>query len=308
MLENNFIVNGKIQLYVRRIQSPTPTNKAVILFNSRSLCVESSMGLPMGGLSYGEYLASQGIETFLVDMRGYGMSSSIQEQIYENSLQVTHIMCVEDIYEDIKSSVEYVKSLLGDQTEITLVGFSYLGTLSTTFAHLYPDAVKNVIGLNPNWIGFLDDPERGFNFFSEANPNLPYNKVSVDIIQKRLAAAQPTGKDFREPTWAEEASAALEKFHKTFDKESKTWKMSKLNFQNLAVHLESLGGMKGIKANILFISSQYDSENPYYIVNRFFTRIGIKNKYLKILPNATHLCIWEKSRHTLYNWTKEFIL
>jgi alpha-beta hydrolase superfamily lysophospholipase len=84
--------------------------------------------------------------------------------------------------------------------------------------------------------------------------------------------------------------------------------MSKLNFQDLAGHLISLGGMKDIKANILLISSQYDSENPYHIVNRFFSRIGIKNKYLKVLPNATHLCIWEKARHTMYDWTAEFIL
>ena len=308
MLENNFIENDGIQLYVRHIPSSSPTNKAVILFNSRSLCVESSMGLPMGSLSYGEYLASRGIETFLVDMRGYGMSSSIQEQIYEDVSQVTHKMCVEDIYTDINSSVDYVKSLLGEQTEVTLVGFSYLGTLSVTFSHLYPDAVKNVVGLNPNWVSFLDDPVRGFNFFSKVDSNLPYTKVSVDLIQQRLAAAQPIGKDFRELNWAKEAEEALGKFHKTFDKETKTWKMSKLNFQDLAGHLISLGGMKDIKANILLISSQYDSENPYHIVNRFFSRIGIKNKYLKVLPNATHLCIWEKARHTMYDWTAEFIL
>jgi pimeloyl-ACP methyl ester carboxylesterase len=264
------------------------------------------MGISMGTISYGDYLASKGIETFLVDLRGYGLSSSIQEQLCEDISQITRSMSLEDYYTDLKSSVDYVKSVLGEDTEVTLVGFSYLATLAVTFSHLYPDAVKNVVSLNPNWLPDPQDPSRGFNFFLKNNPQEPFIRVSVDSIQERFLTAQLPGKDFREPTWADEAAEALETYHKTFDKETKTWKLCKRIVW--LDHLLSLGGMKDTKANILIITAQYDSENPYYIVNRFFNRLGITNKYLKILPNATHLCIWEKSRHTLYDWTAEFIL
>lgn len=303
----NFIQGNGVQLYVRRIPSPTPTNKAVLLFNSRSLCVESSMGIPMSSVSYGDYLASKGIEVFLVDLRGYGQSTIIQEQIAMTKDQVTDPMTLQKYYDDLLASVNYVKQTLGSDTEVTLVGFSFLGTLVVTFAHLYPDAVKNVVSLNPTWLREDDDPKNtSFNFTTNVNDVAPYVEVNMDSIEHRLEVAQPDGKNFIEQSWFKQASDTLSMYHKTFNPDTRSWRIHK----NIAwiKHLQSLGTMKNVKANVLFITAQYDAENPFYIVRRMFNKLGILNKYLKILPNSTHLCIWEKERHTLYDWTAEFIL
>lgn len=303
----NFI-NGKgIQLYVRRIPSVKTTNKAVLLFNSRSLCVESSMGISMSSVSYGDYLASKGIEVFLVDLRGYGQSTIIQEQVAETKEQVTDPMTLQKYYDDLLSSVNYVKGVMGKDTEVTLVGFSLLGTLVVTFAHLYPDAVKNVLSLNPNWLREDSDPKVDvFDFTTNVDNRAPYVEVNMASIKHRLEVAQPIGKNFIEESWFNQANDALSTYHKTFNPDTQSWRIHKKIIW--IDHLKSLGSMKNVKANVLFITSQYDTENPFYLVRRMFQRLGTHNKYLKILPNATHLCIWETARHTLYEWTAEFIL
>jgi len=308
MPENYNFINGHgVQLYVRHIPSPKPTNKAVLLFNSRSLCVESSMGIPMSSVSYGDYLADKGIEVFMVDLRGYGQSTIIQEQIAETKEQVNDPMTLQKYYDDLLSSVNYVKQVLGQDTEVTLVGFSFLGTLVVTFAHLYPDAVANVISLNPTWLKDDQDPKlNAFDFTTNVNDNAPYVEVNMDSIEHRLEVAQPDGKNFIEELWFNQASNALATYHKTFNPDTKAWRIHK-NITWIK-HLQSLNTMNKIKANVLFITAQYDTENPFYLVRRMYAKLGIHNKYLKVLPNATHLCIWETARHTLYEWTAEFIL
>lgn len=306
MPENyNFIDNNGVQLYVRHIPAVEPSGRAVVLMNSRSLCVESSMGIPMGSLSYGEYMASHGTDAFLVDMRGFGMSDPIQEQIVERNNQVTNPMTVEKYYSDINAAADYVKATLGPDTEVSIVGFSFLATLVITFGHLYPNVFKNIVSLNPTWTTLSTDPPRGFEFTIN-DPTVPYTEVSLDKINQRLTEAQPPGQDFKEPVWYEEAADRLSRYHSTFDHATGRWRLHKpLDWKR---HLNSVGNMSNMKANLLIITSQYDIENPLWLVQRIFDRIDISNKTLKILPDATHLCIWERSRQTLYKWTQEFII
>ena len=306
MPENyNLIDNNGVKLYIRHIPSAKPSKKAIILMNSRSLCVESSMGIPMGSRSFGEYMADSGIHAFLLDMRGYGLSDPVEEQLVESTADLTKPLSINDYYSDVIAARNYIVDTLGPDTEVSILGFSFLGTLVITCAHLYPDAFKNVISLNPNWINLPVDPPRGVKFWQD-NPDVPYNETSIEKINNRLHSSQPTGKDFTETTWAEEAAAKLSACHRTFNHETGTWRYPKdLEWNN---HLANVGTMKNVKANLLFITAQYDTENPYFIVKRLFDTVGVRNKYLKVLPNSTHLCIWEKSRQTLYKWTAEFIL
>lgn len=307
MQENyNFITHGDVSLYVRRISPTTPSKNALLLFNSRSLCVESSMGIPMGSMSYGDYMASKGVETFLIDIRGYGLSSPIQEQLVETIDQLNDPMSIEKYYEDLKASVLYVRDILGADSNITVMGFSYLGTIVVLFANLFPDLVDNVISLNPNWPREKTDPKATVNFFLKNNIVEPFIKTSLTAIQQRFLNAQLPNQDFREPVWSDEACEALKKYHRTFDMTTETWKLHK--HIPWTDHLTIAGNMSNITANVFFISSQYDVENPFFLVDRFYQRVQNQGKkYIRILPNATHLCIWETARHTLYQWTEEFI-
>jgi pimeloyl-ACP methyl ester carboxylesterase len=305
MPENyNFITNGEYQLYVRRIQPSLPSKKVCLLFNSRSLCVESSMGISMGSISYGDYLASKGIETFLIDLRGYGKSTSFQEQIFEDPDQITNPLTRQDFRSDIVAGINYVKNLLGNDVDVTLMGFSMLGPIIIEVAKLHPNDVQKIIILNSFGPKYDSDPPSGSKFFTPYKSDKHYSTISLNDIKSRLESAQPEGKNFIEPLWFEEAKDRLIEFHKTFNQDTNSWKLFiglKWNWGDM-----SPGGKK-IKADVLVVSGQYDIENPLFVSERLYNNISTERKFLRVLPDATHLCIWEKSRHTLYAWTSDFI-
>jgi len=301
MLENSNLVNNNgVKLYIRHIPSLKKTKNAVILLNSKSLCVESSMGVRLGSISYGEYLASKGIDAFLIDLRGYGLSDNVPEFFNGNGCTT-----IEDYFNDIKFCSEYIKNLLGTDTQISIVGFSFLGPISLIVSHRYPGIFKNIILLNPNWERRDYDPPAGVDFIDKSD-NKNYSTVNLYKIKNRSDSAQPNGKEFRETQWFEEVSKSIETFSRTYDAETKSWKI--FNPPGLAKEIQKIKGMSNSTSNVLLLNAQYDIENPYFMVKRLFDDLRVKNKYIKVLPNATHLCIWEKSRHSFYNITSEFIL
>ncbi len=304
MQENiNFVPSGTASLYVRHIPAKSNTGNAILLFNSRSLCVESTMGIAMGSKSYGDYMADAGVDAFLVDLRGYGQSSPVTEQLVEDVALVADPLEVEDYYTDITSCINYVKEKLGNDTKITLVGFSYLGSLCITYSVLNPGLVDNIISINPKWIKAKDDPPSGYNFYVDVDEKLPYTMVGMNSIDKRFTDAQPAGKDFKEPLWREQAMEALARDHRTFDPVTGNWKLGKI--PNIIQHLKTFK-FADLKSRVLITTSQYDTENPYFVTNRLYKLLPVSTSYFKVLPNATHLCVWEKSRELLYKWTAEF--
>jgi len=309
MQENYKLVSSddRTQIYLRHVASKTPSSRAVILLNSRSLCAESSMGQSMGSESYAEYLANRGVHAYLVDLRGYGMSTPIEEQLVEDRSQLEDPLTWMKYYRDLKAAAEYVRSEQGDQCVLGMVGFSLLGPLIVGFADLYPELVDRAICLNPLWRKYKTDPLSGFVFVASTGEEKPYLEVSMERINQRLESAQPPGKNFIEPLWYTEAQTALAHYHKTYNPDTAIWRVAKIDLQGLYDHLDRFKGMTRCRAEVLVVSSQYDTENPTWLARRMFNSLRVGKKYFKVLPNATHLCIWEQARTTLYEWTREFM-
>jgi hypothetical protein len=127
----------------------------------------------------------------------------------------------------------------------------------------------------------------------------------MDKINDRLVGAQPAGKNFIEPLWYEESSRELMRCHQSYDHESNSWKIAK--FLLTDEFFQEIGLLSNIKENVLLLSSQYDAENPIYVSNRLYKDLYCAKSYLRTIPNATHLCIWEKQRHYVYESTVELI-
>lgn len=294
-----------VKLYIRHVPSKTKSNKAIILLNSRSLCVESSMGISMGTISFADYLADNGIHAFLLDMRGFGMSSVVEEQTKDSYDDIKHKLLVEDYYSDITRAVGHIQQML-NKPEISILGFSFAATLVVGYCNANPDVFKNIVLLNAAWKRFKDD---SFDYTivteEELNSPIPFVDITMDKIQERLITAQPEGKNFIEPLWYSEALKELIRCHKTYNKETNTWKIAKFRFSD--EFFDNIGILKNINQRVLLLTSQYDKENPYYVSNRLFKDLHYAKPYIKTIPNATHLCIWEKQRHFVYESTVELL-
>ena len=270
---NNVVTNGATavsftKLYIRHVPSKVKSNKAIILLNSRSLCVESSMGISMGTISFADYLAKNGIHAFLLDMRGFGLSSPVEEQLKTDYSQIKNQLTVEDYYSDISCAVKHIKSVI-EEPKISIFGFSYAGKLVIGYSNIYPGTFENIVLLNSAWTTYEDD-DTGYAIVSTADEqsSSPHVVISMDKIQNRLLNAQPKNKNFIEPLGYEEAQRELMNYHKTYDKNTNTWRVAKVKMGN--DFYTKAGVLKNVTNRVLLLSSQYDIENPYYISSRLY--------------------------------------
>jgi pimeloyl-ACP methyl ester carboxylesterase len=263
------------------------------------------MGISMGTISFGDYLSQEGIHAFLVDMRGYGMSSILEEQVKETYDDIKKPLSHLDLHSDIMCAVQYIKTKIKDP-EISIVGFSFAGTLCVSFANQYPNVFKNLILLNTSWKKYTIDPV-GYSIITKEQmlSTSPYNEITMKQIENRLITAQPDNKNFIESMWYDEASKELMRCHQTYNKQTDSWKIGKIKLDK--EFYKKVGILSNIKQRVLLLSAQYDIENPYYISSRLYRDLSFAKRYIKIIPNATHLCIWEKQRHLVYELTAELV-
>lgn len=294
-----------VKLYIRHVPSKTKSNKAIILLNSRTLCVESSMGIAMGTTSFADYLADNGIHAFLLDMRGFGMSSVVEEQTKDSYDDITKRLTIEDYYSDISRAVDHIKQML-NKPEISILGFSFAASIVVGYSNKNPGVFKNLVLLNAGWKRYKTDTF-GYTVVSneEFETQVPYSEITMDKINERLLSAQPAGKNFIEPLWYDEALNELVRCHKTYNKETNSWKVAKFRFSD--DFFTDIGALTNITQRVLLLTSQYDIENPYYVSNRLYKDLYCARPYLRTIPNATHLCIWETQRHFVYESTLELI-
>lgn len=304
MLEKyNLIKNGNTLLYVRHVPSKNKSKKCIILLNSRSLCVESTMGISMGTVSFADYLARNNIHVFLLDMRGYGMSSVVEEQTNNSYDNIQSKVTTELYYSDIDATVEHIKQKI-PKSEISIFGFSLAGALCVGYATKNPNKLKNIIVLNTQWKRFKDIEPNTYGILNGFDMSKPHYDITMDKIQNRLEIAQPDNKNFIEPLWYEEAFNALKTYHTTYDETTNSWKIA--NYV-LGENFFKTTGEIQYNSRTLILTAQYDNENPYFVSSGLHRDIRNNKKYLLTVPNATHLCIWEKQRDYVYNKTAELV-
>jgi pimeloyl-ACP methyl ester carboxylesterase len=251
------------------------------------------MGISMGTISFADYLAENNIHVFLLDMRGYGMSSVVENQTITTEL----------FYSDITATIEHIKQKI-PKSEISIFGFSLAGALCVGYATKNPDTFKNIIVLNTQWKRFKNHEPNTYGILDGVDATQPYWNISLDKIKNRLEIAQLDNKNFIEPLWYKEASDALKKYHTTYDDSTNSWKIP--NYMLDQKFFEDIGEMR-YNSRTLVLSSQYDNEMPYFVSSRLHKEIRNNKKYLLTVPNATHLCIWEKQREYVYNKTAELV-
>jgi pimeloyl-ACP methyl ester carboxylesterase len=257
------------------------------------------MGIAMGTHSYADYLASKGIETFLVDMRGYGLSTPIDEQLNVKVEKPTSMLSFED---DIHASCKWIRAQFDYDIILTAVGFSMQAMSLLIFNNKYPKVLDKIVSLSPPspW-GKMTK----MAFASEMDESLCF-EVKMKSMVERLEKAQLPGKDFRESSWYDEAVTALSTHHKTYNKRRKSWMIAKLPDESEYIKSNVINTMKPTSCKFLLIASKYDTEFPEDSVRDLYNHLNPISKEFKVIPNATHLVIWEKNRKVLYKWTAEF--
>src|SRR3569833_1495071 len=110
-----------------------------------------SFGLKMGGYSWMDELAQNGIESFALDFLGYGNSDRYPE-MYNNAPLGKPLGRAADVYQDIDQAVNLVLKETG-AGKVDLVAHSWGGSVAMLYASKYPDKINKLVLYAPSIAG-----------------------------------------------------------------------------------------------------------------------------------------------------------
>src|SRR6056300_305654 len=179
LLEEHFVpvvsrvssMTGSVsQLYVReRVKDSVRKQndlegKVVLFIHGAGTPAEVAFDVPYPGFSWMAYLADLGMDTFSMDMTGYGrstrplvmndrcnLSSEQQQQLFGDVCPPSYAFAITSMdsdWHDIDAVVDYLRDLRGVD-KVHLVGWSQGGPRSGGYAARHPDKVANMVLLAP---------------------------------------------------------------------------------------------------------------------------------------------------------------
>ncbi len=162
------------QIYVRERVSTAVSvrddldGQVVLFVHGAGTPAEVAFDVPVLGYSWMEYLAARGMDTFAMDMTGYGrsyrppmmndrcnLSAEQQEQLFGNACAPSYawaLTSMDSDWDDIDAVVDYIRKLRGVD-RVHLVGWSQGGPRTGGYAARHPDKVINIVQLAPAYRG-----------------------------------------------------------------------------------------------------------------------------------------------------------
>ncbi|OCG08735.1 hypothetical protein A9G13_01355 [Gilliamella sp. wkB178] len=173
-INNQHLFIREIKLAANKhINKPAP----VLLIHGARVPSIGSFDLPVKGGSLAQELAEAGIDTYLLDLRGYGKSSRPIEMSLPAE-QSAPLVRTDSAVEDIACAINFIKQL-SPWSKVNLLGWATGGHWSAAYANKYPETVNKLVIYNSLYgttqnhpmLGkgsFLDDPAHS----GQLNPHI----------------------------------------------------------------------------------------------------------------------------------------
>jgi pimeloyl-ACP methyl ester carboxylesterase len=179
-----------IELYVRNKRATSESQfsgeRIVLFVHGSTYPAETAFDLPLNGVSWMEYIARQGYDVYLVDLRGYGRSTRPPEmdQPAERNAPLT---TTSTAVRDVGSAVEFIRKRRGVE-RINLLGWSWGTTIMATYTTRNTDRVNKLLLYAPQWIRTTP------SLIATSGPLGAYRLVQEDAAKARWLTGVPETK------------------------------------------------------------------------------------------------------------------
>lgn len=168
-------------LFIREVKLSTNKNMhkpaPVLLIHGARVPAIGSFDLPVEGGSLAEELAKEGIDTYLLDLRGYGKSTR-PIAMSQPAEQSAPLVRTDSAVADIACAINHIKQLSASP-KVSLLGWATGGHWSAAYSTQYPETVNKLVIYNSLYgttqnhpmLGkgsFLDDPSHS----GQLNPHI----------------------------------------------------------------------------------------------------------------------------------------
>jgi len=297
-----------IDLYVRN-KHPADVqtfsaNRVLLYVHGATYPSETAFDLPLDGFSWMDYIACQGWDVYLVDLRGYGQSTRPPEMAAPPA-ESRPIVTTEVAVRDVSSAVEHVLARRG-VAQINLLGWSWGTSIMGTYAATHSGKVQKLVLYAPLWL------RKSPSLVGGDGPLGAYRTVTKEQAKKRWLTGVPVDKQkdlipsgwfeaWAEATWATDslsaASGELRAPNGVVQDVRDYWSAGKPYYDP-----------RGITADTLLIHGEWDQDTPPYMAQAVFEQLqNAQRKRLVVIGEATHSVIMEKNRMQLFREVQLFL-
>ena len=293
-----------IQLYLRNKRLENASADRILLFvHGSTYPAETSFDLPLGGMSFMEYLARSGWDVWLVDVRGYGKSTRPPEMDQPPGANPA-IVTTDVAIRDVGSAIDFILDRR-KAPRLALMGWSWGTTMMGAYTARNPDKVSKLVLYAPQWL--------------RTSPSLisgegAYRTVSMDSARDRWLRGVPEEKKkglipdgwfeqwaqatlATDPVGSKQTPPVLRAPNGTLKDTKDYWSSGKPYYDP-----------SGIKVPVLIVHAEWDQDLPTPMQREVFSRLtNAPYRRLVEIGEGTHTVMMERNRDQLFSEVRLFL-
>ena len=300
-----------IDIYVRNKRPADMTafrpERTVLYVHGATYPASTAFDLPLGGLSWMDYIASRGYDVYLLDLRGYGKSTRPKE-MSEDPSKNAPIVRGDTAVKDIGAVVDFILKRR-NIPRVNLLGWSWGTVTMATYTTQNPGKVERLVLYAPGWI-------RQTASLVQAGPGPlgAYRKVSRDQALGRWLTGVPEDKKaslipagwfdaWADATYATDPEGAkanppyIRAPNGVMADSAAYWAAGKAYYDPSKITVPTL-----------LVHAEWDRDLPAYMAQTLFPLlVNSPGKRYVQLPEGTHTIIMEKNRMMLFEAVQAFL-
>ena len=302
--------DSSIHLYVRNKHlqgvKQFPGERILLFVHGSTYPAETTFDLKLNGLSWMDYIAHQGYDVYLVDLRGYGNSTRPSE-MDRPATDNEPIVRTETAVKDVSAAVDFILKRRG-VSKINLLGWSWGTTIMGWYTAQNNSKVNRLVLYAPGWI-------RNTPALTDSGVKLgAYRTVSRDTAKARWLTGVPEDKkaDLIPPGWFETWADATFATDPVGSK--KTPQVLRAPNGTVQDSRDFWGAGKplydpsDIRVPTFLAHAEWDADLPSYMLYAYFAKLtNVPYKRYVEIGEGTHSVIMEKNRMQLFQAVQQFL-
>ena len=300
-----------IQIYVRNKRPAGMTDfspaKTVIYVHGATYPASTAFDLQLDGKSWMDYIAEQGYDVYLLDVRGYG-GSTRPPQMDQPPGANPPFAGTEEAMRDVDAVVEFGKKRRGID-KVSLIGWSWGTAIMQWYVSLNSHKVQKLVLYAPVWIRTTASLVQ-----TGPGPTPAYRSVSMAQAKARwLTGVAPNKQaDLIPPGWFEKWAEATSASDPVGAKQNPPVLRAPNGVVADGLKYWANGVIpwkpEDIKVPVLLIKAEWDVDTPAYMAQALFPKLtGAPYKRYVEIGEGTHTVIMEKNRMGLFREVQLFL-
>ncbi len=296
-----------IELFLRNkhLKDGTASADRVLLYvHGATYPSETAFDLRLDGMSWMDYLAAQGWDVWLVDLRGYGHSTRPPEM--DKAAKDSAPLVTTDVaVRDVGTAVDYILKRRG-VSKLSLLGWSWGTSIMGTYTSSNNDKVNKLVLYAPLWLRNTplliggDGPLGAYRTVAKEGAK---KRWLTGVPEDKLAGLIPAGwfEAWADATWATDPNskdAGLLRAPNGVIQDVRDYWASGKTYYDAA----------NIRVPTLLIKAEWDQDTPTYMAQALFALLKSTpvKRYVEI-GEGTHTVIMEKNRMQLFREVQMFL-